>query len=93
MSGRRTASNPGAQSLARDELRRVLQGNASSFEACQEANYLVQTIKEAMRLYPLGADAHESATGIDGLRLNETQRFLQASRMRCLCCRCAGSSR
>lgn len=47
------ASNPEAQSLARDELRRVLQGNAPSFEACQEANYLVQTIKEAMRLYPV----------------------------------------
>ncbi|OZI58942.1 cytochrome P450 [Bordetella genomosp. 1] len=47
------ASNLEAQRLARDELRRVLQGNAPSFEACQQAGYLVQTIKEAMRLYPV----------------------------------------
>lgn len=47
------ASNPEAQGLARDELRRVLQGNAPSVEACREASYLVQTIKEAMRLYPV----------------------------------------
>ncbi len=47
------ASNPKAQGFARDELRRVLQGNVPTVEACQEASYLVQTIKEALRLYPV----------------------------------------
>lgn len=47
------ASNPEAQSAARKEVRRVLRGRPPAVEACQEAAYLTQTIKEALRLYPV----------------------------------------
>ncbi|NOK45658.1 cytochrome P450 [Burkholderia thailandensis] len=47
------ASNPEAQRVARDEVQRVLQGNAPVAETLPELGYLVQTIKETLRRYPV----------------------------------------
>ncbi|CAN0626969.1 Cytochrome P450 [Burkholderia multivorans] len=47
------ASNPEAQRVARDEVQRVLQGNAPTVETLPELGNLVQTIKETLRLYPV----------------------------------------
>ncbi|WP_321818353.1 MULTISPECIES: cytochrome P450 [unclassified Paraburkholderia] len=47
------ASNPAAQRLARDEVQRVLRGAAPSVETLPALDYVVQTIKETLRLYPV----------------------------------------
>ncbi|HVW53050.1 MAG TPA: cytochrome P450 [Trinickia sp.] len=47
------ASNPEAQRVAHDEVLRVLQGNAPTVETLPELGYLVQTIKETLRRYPV----------------------------------------
>ena len=47
------ASNPAAQAAAREEVRRVLEGRAPAAQALPSMQYLTQTIKESMRLYPV----------------------------------------
>ena len=47
------ASNPVAQSAARNEVRRMLQGRAPTAQALASLGYLTQTIKETLRLYPV----------------------------------------
>lgn len=47
------ASNPVAQTAAREEVRRVLQGRAPTAQTLPSMQYLTQTIKEALRLYPV----------------------------------------
>lgn len=47
------ASNPAAQRTARDEVRRVLQGRTPTAQAVASLDYLAQTIKETLRLYPV----------------------------------------
>ncbi|MBN3722597.1 cytochrome P450 [Burkholderia sp. Ac-20379] len=47
------ASNPEAQRMARDEVRRVLQGRDPTLDALPALGYLTQTIKETMRRYPV----------------------------------------
>ncbi len=47
------ASNPDAQRSAREEVQRVLQGCAPSAETLPQLAYLVQTLKETLRLYPV----------------------------------------
>lgn len=47
------ASNPEAQRVAREEVRRVLQGDVPVIETLPKLGYLTQTIKETMRRYPV----------------------------------------
>jgi len=47
------ASNPVAQAAAREEVRHVLQGRAPTAQTLPSMQYLTQTIKEALRLYPV----------------------------------------
>jgi cytochrome P450 len=47
------ASNPAAQAAARDEVRRVLEGRAPTARDLPSMQYLTQTIKETLRLYPV----------------------------------------
>ncbi|WP_206950601.1 cytochrome P450 [Trinickia acidisoli] len=47
------ASNPSAQATAREEVRRVLDGRAPTAETMPSLPYLMQTIKETLRLYPV----------------------------------------
>ncbi|WP_321951820.1 cytochrome P450 [Paraburkholderia bannensis] len=47
------ASNPQAQRLAEAEVQRVLQGRAPTVDTLPELGYLVQTLRETLRLYPV----------------------------------------
>jgi cytochrome P450 len=47
------ASHPAAQTAAREEVARVLQGGAPTAQTLPSMQYLTQTIKEALRLYPV----------------------------------------
>ena len=46
------ADNPAAQTVAREEVRRVLQGRAPDAHDLPALPYLTQTLQETMRLYP-----------------------------------------
>ncbi len=46
------AANPAAQTAARDEVRRVLQGAEPDADALASLPYLTQTLQETLRLYP-----------------------------------------
>ncbi|WGS53029.1 cytochrome P450 [Paraburkholderia sp. D15] len=46
------AANPAAQTHARDEVRRVLQGAAPDGDTVAALPYLTQTLQETLRLYP-----------------------------------------
>jgi len=46
------ASNPVAQTTAREEVQRALRGRAPDADALASLPYLTQTIKETLRLYP-----------------------------------------
>ena len=64
------ASNPEAQRVAHNEVLRVLQGNAPTVETLPELGYLVQTIKETLRLYPV-APLLISRRATRAIRLND----------------------